>query len=112
MTLTEDEARKKWCPFVRAGNEAGCNRSVLNAEGYLDKCIASECMAWRWAAQSYEYKTTEAVWHEGGLGIEIVPPAGDGWEQIDEGIIDFHHIPWRRPKPIRHGYCGLSGNPY
>ena len=56
--MTEDEARQKWCPFVREvicgqserlgsynrfeGTQAGCN------------CIASDCMAWRLA--EYELK--------------------------------------------------------
>lgn len=36
--MTEDEARKKWCPFVMADNLTPA------------LCIASECMAWRWDA--------------------------------------------------------------
>lgn len=31
--MTEEEARKKWCPMT------GDQR---------DKCIASDCMMWRW----------------------------------------------------------------
>lgn len=51
MHMTEDEARKKWCPHVRFGNEAGCNRNTApeGSGGALTNCIASECMAWRWA---------------------------------------------------------------
>ena len=57
--MTEDEARQKWCPFVREvicgqserlgsynrfeGTQAGCN------------CIASDCMAFRWVPEhNYE----------------------------------------------------------
>ena len=40
--MTEEEAKTKWCPMVRAGNEAGCNRQDAS-----DKCIASGCMMWR-----------------------------------------------------------------
>jgi len=43
---TDAEARKKWCPLVRVGNEAGCNRSS-NDFGATAYCIASACMAWR-----------------------------------------------------------------
>jgi hypothetical protein len=50
--MTEDEATKKWCPMVRAGNEAGCNRNgppIINGRQVtITHCIASECMWWSW----------------------------------------------------------------
>lgn len=53
--MTEDEAKTKWCPFVRTGLTAGMavNRHVADApgvwEGVYDetRCIGSGCMAWR-----------------------------------------------------------------
>lgn len=54
MTLmTEDEARTKWCPFTRHAYSVG-NLGVtsVNRGNFLEpnecRCIASECMAWRW----------------------------------------------------------------
>ena len=51
--MTEQEAREKWCPFVRLGSVQDTN----HAEGYCwnnrgedtheSDCIASDCMAWR-----------------------------------------------------------------
>jgi hypothetical protein len=35
--MTEDEARKKWCPMVRQASPEDWN-----------SCIASDCMMWRW----------------------------------------------------------------
>lgn len=50
--MTEQEAKTKWCPNVRVlllgnsfvANRLGCTRD----EAY--KCIASECMMWRWSS--------------------------------------------------------------
>jgi len=48
--MTEDEAKTKWCPFVRIVSV----NHVLEAIRFMDEdneintaCIASECMAWR-----------------------------------------------------------------
>ncbi len=52
MLLTEDQARKKWCPMVIADVTArericpGTNLPGVNAS----RCIASDCMMWRWSS--------------------------------------------------------------
>jgi hypothetical protein len=48
--MTEDEARTKWCPQARAW-EAGAavNRSPTTQRVEPEtRCIASDCMMWRW----------------------------------------------------------------
>lgn len=53
--MTEDEAKTKWCPMVRAGIDAGMavNHHVdmrPKGDGVYDqsRCIGSGCMMWRW----------------------------------------------------------------
>lgn len=67
--MTEEEARNKWCPMARVQhvtfprpNDEGTgllcvgNRDIgllvtpndFDAETDITKCIASDCMAWRW----------------------------------------------------------------
>lgn len=55
--MTEDEARKKWCPMVRTGLTAGMavNHHVGSSHDSPQagdvhdetRCIASDCMMWR-----------------------------------------------------------------
>ena len=55
--MTEDEARQRWCPFVRVTvtpNDASWQGNMLTNRGDIPAssantlCIASDCMAWRW----------------------------------------------------------------
>jgi hypothetical protein len=77
--VTEDEAKTKWCPFVRID---GSNRSAtMSDDAWVDivgspepcRCIGSACMAWRPQHQ-------------------IVKPGG-------------HYT----DAPAGSGYCGLAG---
>lgn len=52
--VNEDEARHRWCPFVRIGvaSSGGFynNRGVRapTVEQLNVKCLGAQCMAWRW----------------------------------------------------------------
>lgn len=47
--MTEEEARTKWCPFGRVYSPNGAyNRTETTAAAGPSRCIASNCMAWRW----------------------------------------------------------------
>ncbi|MDR3439848.1 hypothetical protein [Telmatospirillum sp.] len=53
MLMTEEEARKKWCPHVRfaatADESNAANRwNDANGNPPSCRCLASECMSWRW----------------------------------------------------------------
>jgi hypothetical protein len=49
--MTEDEAKKKWCPMVRFSHAtygSGESRTeVLGTHNEGAKCISSDCMMWR-----------------------------------------------------------------
>lgn len=60
--MTEDEARKKWCPQARVatrGEDAAVNRWAVFGSGFGPShgttCIASECMAWRSTSSQHGY---------------------------------------------------------
>jgi len=48
--MTEDEARKLWCPFARDSleNYGSYNRQEGGEALETCRCLASGCMAWRW----------------------------------------------------------------
>jgi hypothetical protein len=49
--MTEAEAKKKWCPHIRITTGVHESMSITNRcdTPTMTNCIASECMAWRWA---------------------------------------------------------------
>lgn len=86
MMHTEDEARKRVCPYLPSDyeiserwGEHGQGEKQRNVIRFA-RCIASDCMAWRWTGE-----TTE-------MG-----------EMTDE-----QHQAWLAR---RLGYCGLAGDP-
>lgn len=93
LSMTEEEARKKWCPFARTGAftdqdqmmAVTVNRDPRDEVMDGCRCIASECMAWRW---------------HGYAGEEIA---------LDRDH-PFRKFP-RDEHDQRYGYCGLAGRP-
>lgn len=88
MILSEEEAKKRWCPQAReldwhkdAGNIdrkiSGYNR---NKNGNIPACIASYCMVWRWA-EAKKLRDIDLVTSD----VQDLPP--------------------------RTGYCGIAGKP-
>ena len=88
---TEEQAREKWCPFVRFDDTA-CNRHGVQAHRIIEtgeqiaghddnnpayaRCIASECMAWRWG-ESRCIKNMTLKFHEKPPGY--VRRGAGGW---------------------------------
>lgn len=93
--MTEEEAKTKWCPFVRITPETDnynpiTNRNVGTGDDDTDMgkevcCIGSRCMAWRWAP--------------------VIP----AFAPETHAIID---TPWKAADANQtDGYCGLVGKP-
>lgn len=54
--MTEDEAKQRWCPFVRMMNlqSAPDQNPAVNRPGSNFNCIGSACMAFRWGETKQE----------------------------------------------------------
>jgi hypothetical protein len=122
--MTEDEAREKRC----CGG-AGIGRYVLCGTEGRWLCIASDCMAWRWAQGSFEYCIMDNRIVDEKMSAERghrwlthtdeppPPPADKGWKAEDEPYQKRNYAPgcleqrWSRPRANRRGYCGLAGEP-
>lgn len=86
--MTEEEAKKKWCPMAFPGGMAGCNRAMPIDDGEARSlCIGSKCMAWRWS--------TEVATNSDSAGEFKFNPA--------PGPNDKDNLP--------RGYCGAFGRP-
>ena len=62
--MTEKEAKKKWCPFARVGDDDGVTynrwRPLWGDKPFkTTACIGSRCMAWRWTVSSRDTPTSE-----------------------------------------------------
>jgi len=124
--ITEEEARKKWCPFVRyvPARKFSFGRIVAAVNRWIDSndsqknpnmccCIASECMAWEWAMEQHEYAETESKLSKGKFieDWKRIPPEGEGWEDIEfssEGQARMKKTEWRRAVTVTKGDCGLK----
>jgi|HubBroStandDraft_1064217.scaffolds.fasta_scaffold778719_2 hypothetical protein len=93
VLVTEDDAKTKWCPFTRVGEQA--SGAAENRPDGSFNCIGSACMAWRWKDDIERRWTQDA-------------PEGDGWQRV-EAIGGVAH--WVRTHKTPHGFCGIAGHP-
>lgn len=79
MRLTEQEARAKWCPFVRIeGNNRIYNTMTdgFDPVHLVQHCLGSLCMAWRTFQYSHMHGGGELQTH-GYCGLAGRPEAVD-----------------------------------
>jgi hypothetical protein len=109
--VTEEEAKKKWCPFAKPDlykSRAGMSRNVNSEPLKGTSCIGSACMAWRSTGRE-RGPIVERVKAEPGSS----QPFGENgsYEVIEPGN-PAKGGNWVRHEPgLEHGYCGLAGQP-
>lgn len=120
MLLTEAEAKTKWCPFVRlvggaqaadttggadvSSGVSGYNRVLISgSSNYLTphagRCVASECMAWRWGPESQPkwevtFEGEKQEWN---------------WDPSNHSAYKDRVKDVKRADVGRTGRCGLAG---
>lgn len=77
-TTTESQARKKWCPMVRAlalheGKVVGVGANAglkmrSDPDNKYARCIASDCMMWRWQRVDVSTRNEDMPGHCGLAG--------------------------------------------
>ncbi|WP_181707360.1 hypothetical protein [Chthonobacter rhizosphaerae] len=76
MRVTEAEAKKKWCPFVRLDGPNRLNNMLtggFDTEHAVQHCIGSACMGWR--AFGYSHVKGADFEHHGYCGLAGRPEA-------------------------------------
>ena len=82
MLKTEEEAKECWCPFARYSSETrewmrASNRWVGAADSTSNpvpaRCIASQCMAWRWVEEIWTGDTLTKPDPRGYCGLAGKP---------------------------------------
>lgn len=96
--MTEEEAKKRWCPMVRTvdNNGAVTNKTASGNIYKIDQCIASECMMWRWEHVQKKKACAHIKMYDSGPNHKHV-------------IYDVGECPDCHAPSI--GYCGLGGRP-
>lgn len=82
QSMTEDEAKQKWCPATAVRNEYFTG-GIITMDEPKNSCIASDCMAWRWKETYTPNRSMMASYPE---------PSPSGKTEIS----------------TTHGHCGMA----
>jgi len=114
MLLTENEAKKKWCPYAR--ETGGENRTFMKKDATAPpaecRCIASLCMAWRWGEPDPKQKSTHHRNRKASTPYGWRPAdVPQSWEWVPyNGETQAHWLePEAEAKARRRGHCGAFG---
>ena len=109
MLLTEEQARNKWCPHARMTDDhseaSGGNNRWLGVKGQENcNCIASDCMAWRWADAEPQYRrhrVTDTRFIERRAAVDALPD--EEWEQAFNALeaeVEAFRSTWQPESPV------------
>lgn len=109
--MTEEEAKKKWCPHARFKFSALSDCPASNRDDGSDgcknpflrsgtRCLGSECMAWRWSTA----KETEAFL---GLVRDRMKATGENFAKATQAALVENGETFVKTE----GFCGLAGAP-
>lgn len=136
MLVTEERAKTKWCPHAAidcsAANRPNPGNNCDVTAGWAP-CVASDCMAWRWADPAPELRSPhEEMFECEDDEIEryrteaperpASVPTSWTWEPFHGPIENIGGGYWKEPPEIaraenaakraaRKGFCGLAGDP-
>lgn len=108
--MTEDEAKTKWCPFVRvtaSPEEWHTNRPTfaeVHNKGF-DLCIGSACMAWRGRTEA------SSITIDDDLPRGPDHPFNRGYQMVRDDSLSDRTTTWEKKNPETIGFCGLAGKP-
>lgn len=106
MTLTEEEAKEHWCPFGRVSEYGYGTASPLCTavnrcrDGSMTRCMASKCMAWKWAYYPDSVSDTAIF----GKGVPGLP----GLDESDDPDTWYTCEIMKKNKSPKRGFCGLT----
>jgi len=91
--MTEDEAKKKWCPQSRVTVDG--ERILTNMPNDVMRCVGSQCMAWRWKYVEvlFNWKTKEVK-----PVVPFEPYDSEKWALLTDAS-------------KTEGFCGLANKP-
>lgn len=98
--MTPDEAKTKWCPYVRAQlyQRTHNDNPPVNRDSWAPDCIAGDCMAWRWSRAKETKAFLVAVQAE-------MKAKGIDFARATQSVFADRGATFEQTE----GYCGLAG---
>lgn len=111
--MTEDEAKTKWCPFVRVGmygsnSTSAQNRGISTAVPDTVTCIGSRCAVWVVLQPEMDITQEHFAYRPKG---EVNPPFSncpEGFTVTGQGSHDHYIARKKTGTSPAQGMCGMA----